>query len=142
VAPVCAWREYLQEEETLMLNYELLPGRKVLIVEPQAALEAADFKRLVQAVDPFIEQAGGLNGLMIYSDSFPGWDDFQALVSHIRFISNHHQAIRRVAFVTDSAVLTLLPRMASHFVAAEVRHFRHADREAALDWLSGEQGSA
>ncbi|MGD8618796.1 MAG: STAS/SEC14 domain-containing protein, partial [Gammaproteobacteria bacterium] len=88
--------------------------------EPQAALEAADFERLVQAVDPFIEQAGGLNGLMIYSDSFPGWDDFQALVSHIRFISNHHQAIRRVAFVTDSAVLTLLPRMASHFVTVSI----------------------
>jgi hypothetical protein len=122
----------------LMLNYELLSERKVLIVEPQAALEAADFERLVQAVDPFIERAGGLNGLMIYSDSFPGWDDFQALVSHIRFISNHHQAICRVAFVTDSMVLTFLPRIASHFVAAEVRHFHHADRDAALDWLSGE----
>ncbi len=121
-----------------MLDYELLPDRKVLIVEPQAALEAADFERLVQAVDPFIERAGELNGLMIYSNSFPGWDDFQALVSHIRFISNHHQAICRVAFVTDSAVLMMLPRIASHFVAAEVRHFRHADRDAALDWLSGE----
>ena len=120
-----------------MLNYELLPGRKVLVVEPQAALEAADFERLVQAVDPFIESSGGLNGLMIYSDSFPGWDDFHALVSHIRFISNHHQTIRRVAFVTDSAVLTLLPRLASHFGAAEVRHFRHTDREVALDWLAG-----
>jgi hypothetical protein len=123
-----------------MLDYELLPARKVLIVEPRAALEAADFRRLVQAVDPFIESAGGLNGLMIYSDSFPGWDDFQALLSHIRFISDHHQAIRRVAFVTDSAVLTLLPRVASHFVAAEVRHFRHADRDQALDWLSAEPG--
>jgi len=121
-----------------MLNYELLPGRKVLVVEPQAALEAADFERLVQAVDPFIERSGGLNGLMIYSDSFPGWDDFHALVSHIRFISNHHQAIRRVAFVTDSAVLTLLPRITSHFVVAEVRHFHHADRDTALDWLAGE----
>ena len=89
-----------------MLDYELLTDRKVLIVEPHAALEAKDFERLVQAVDPFIESAGGLNGLMIYSDSFPGWDDFQALVSHMRFISNHHQAVRRVAFVTDSAVLT------------------------------------
>jgi len=121
-----------------MLNYELLPERKILVVEPQAALEAVDFERLVRDVDPFIEKSGGLNGLMIYSDSFPGWDDFHALVSHIRFISNHHQAIRRVAFVTDSAVLTLLPRVASHFVAAEVRHFHHTDREAALDWLAGE----
>jgi len=122
-----------------MLNYELLPDRKVLIVEPQAALAVADFERLVQAVDPFIAQAGGLNGLLICSDSFPGWDDFQALLSHIRFISNHHRAIRRVAFVTDSAVLTLLPRLASHFVAAEVRHFRRVERQPALEWLSGEQ---
>jgi hypothetical protein len=121
-----------------MLDYELLPDRKVLIVEPRDALETADFERLVAAVDPFIEKSGGLNGLMIYSDSFPGWDDFQALLSHIRFIGQHHHAIRRVAFVTDSAVLTLLPQIASHFVAADVRHFRHADREAALDWLSGE----
>jgi len=37
-------------EVTLMLNYELLPARKVRIVEPQAALAAADFERLVQAV--------------------------------------------------------------------------------------------
>ena len=79
---------------------------------------------------------------MICSGSFPGWEDLHALVSHIRFISNHHQAIRRVAFVTDSAVLTLLPRLASHFVAAEVRHFCHVDRESALDWLSGERGDA
>jgi hypothetical protein len=121
-----------------MLNYDLLTDRKVLIVEPREALEAADFERLAHAVDPFIETAGGLNGLMIYSDSFPGWDDFHALISHIRFISDHHQAIRRVAFVTDSAVLTMLPRLASHFVAAEVRHFRHADRDAALDWLAPE----
>jgi len=125
-----------------MLNYELLPDRKVLIVEPQAALEAADFERLVQAVDSFIEKSGGLNGLMIYSDAFPGWDDFQAFVSHIRFISNHHQAICRVAFITDSMVLTLLPRVASQFVAAEVQHFRHADRDPALDWLSGECGDS
>jgi len=125
-----------------MLDFELLPERKVLIVEPQVALEAADFERLVEAVDPFIERTGGLNGLMIYSDSFPGWDDFHALISHIRFISNHHQAIRRVAFVTDSAVLTMLPRIASHFVAAEVRHFRHADRDVALDWLASQPDAA
>jgi hypothetical protein len=79
---------------------------------------------------------------MIYSDSFPGWDDFDALLSHIRFIRNHHQTIRRVAFVTDSAVLTMLPRIASHFVVAEVRHFRHADRDAALDWLAPEPDAA
>jgi len=121
-----------------MLDFELQPEHKVLIVTPRAALEAADFARMVRDVDPFIEREGGLNGLMIDSGSFPGWYDFHAMISHIRFISDHHRAIRRVAFVTDSPVLTLLPRLADHFVTAQVRHFRHADREAALDWLTEE----
>ena len=49
-----------------------------------------------------------------------------------------------VAFPAVFAVLYIgwvLPQVASHFVAAEVRHFCHADREAALDWLSPEQDS-
>jgi len=48
----------------------------------------------------------------------------------------HPRSIRRVAFVTDAPVLTLLPGLAEHFVAAQVRYFRHADREAATGWLA------
>ena len=36
----------MRQEDKRMLNYKLLPDRKVLIVEPQAVLEVADFERL------------------------------------------------------------------------------------------------
>jgi hypothetical protein len=37
--------------------------------------------------------------------------------------------------VSDSPVLSHLPQLASHFVAAAVRHFPEAERAGALAWL-------
>src|SRR5512134_804984 len=118
-----------------MLTHELLKDEGILILRPQAALEAADFEALVKEVDPYIEAHGRLRGLLIEAESFPGWQDFAALLSHFRFIRDHHRFIARVAAVSDSPLLSFGPHIASHFVAAEVRHFNIADREQALDWV-------
>ncbi len=120
-----------------MLNHELLQDEKILIVTPDGPLESSDFARLAKEIDPFIEEKSNLNGLMIYTDSFPGWNDFGALVSHLKFVKNHHQRIERVAAVTDSGFLSILPRIAKHFVSAEIRHFDFRDKEHALNWLKG-----
>ena len=42
---------------------------------------------------------------------------------------------RRVAAVTDSGFLSVLPRFAAHFVRAEIKHFPYSDKQQALDWL-------
>jgi hypothetical protein len=34
---------------------------------------------------------------MIYTKSFPGWESFGALVSHLKFVADHHQKIERIA---------------------------------------------
>ena len=98
----------------------------MLVVTPEGPLEATDFQVLAQAVDPYIKEKGKLNGLMIYVESFPG--------------KNHHQNIRKVAAVTDSGFLSILPHVADHFVHADVRHFDYRDRESALDWLKSRNG--
>jgi hypothetical protein len=118
-----------------MISFELLRDEGILVVEPKGRLEAADFAALTREVDPYIEAEGGLRGLMIQSESFPGWGDFGALISHLRFVRDHHHKIARVAAVTDSAFLSIAPRIASHFVQAEVQHFEFGEREAALAWL-------
>lgn len=120
-----------------MLRHELLPEYGVLVVEPEGPLQSADFEALAKIVDPYIEQHGGLKGLMIAAPSFPGWASFGALVNHIRFVKDHHRKIARVAAVTDSGFLAVLPRVANHFVDAKVRHFADGDRKAALAWLAG-----
>ena len=118
-----------------MLINEVMLDEKILIITPEGSLETTDFERLALEVDPYIEAMGTLNGLMIYSESFPGWENFATLVSHMKFVKEHHNNIKKVAAVTDSGFLSILPRVANHFVQAEVKHFSHKDKDLALDWL-------
>lgn len=55
-----------------MIKHELLRSKGLLIVEPQAPLAVEDFAALVKEVDPYIEQQGQLQGLLICVASFPG----------------------------------------------------------------------
>ena len=119
-----------------MIKHQLLRDQGILIVTPEGPLESADFEKLAQEVDPYIEEKGMLNGLMIYTEKFPGWDDFAALVSHFKFVKNHHQKIKKVAAVTDSGFVSIAPRLANHFVQADIRHFDYPDKESALEWLN------
>jgi hypothetical protein len=118
-----------------MISHELLEDAGILIVSPEGPLETKDFDQLAKQVDPYLEQKGQLNGLMIQAESFPGWHDFGGLISHLRFVRGHHQHIKKVAAVSDSTFLTIMPKVAQHFVAAEIRHFDYDERGAALIWL-------
>jgi hypothetical protein len=117
------------------LRFELDREKGVLILEPHDELEAEDFRRVAAEVDPYIEKAGGLAGIVIVAEDFPGWDDFAAFTSHFRFVREHHRHIRRVAVVSDDRFLSVLPRMARVFVDAEVRSFASSERDAALSWV-------
>ena len=118
-----------------MIDAQLLRDKGILVVAPVGKLQSEDFEKLRLLADPYIEQHGGLNGLLIETESFPGWADFSSMLSHIRFVSNYQAKIERVAAVTDSGFLAILPKVAAYFVSAEVRHFDYKDRDAALSWL-------
>lgn len=118
-----------------MIEHELLVDDKILIVRPTDALEKADFTKLSQLVDPFIQSHGQLHGLMIYVESFPGWDSFAALIGHLQFVRDHHRKIGRVAAVTDSGFLKIMPTIADHFTQAEIKLFSYGLKEEALQWL-------
>jgi hypothetical protein len=122
-----------------MLKYELNHAEGILIIRPNGPLESTDFEKLVQEVDPYIIEKGKLNGLMIYAKSFPGWDNFAAFLSHMKFVKNHHQKIKKIAAVTDSSFLSIMPQVASHFVKAEIKHFDYDDKDAALNWLRADK---
>jgi len=118
-----------------MLTHQLLRKEGILLIRPDGPLESFDFTSVAKVVDPYIEQTGGLRGIMVEAESFPGWDNFAALLSHLRFVRDHHRFIGKVAAVSDSAVLSIAPHIAKHFVKAEFRHFTANDRESALAWL-------
>jgi hypothetical protein len=115
-----------------------LPARlrgSVLYARLSGPLAAEDFARLAGAVDPHIEAKGGLAGIVVEADGFPGWDSFGALVSHLRFVRSHHERVGKVAIVTDSALGDVAERLASHFVSAEIKHFPAGQAAAAESWI-------
>lgn len=125
-----------------MLEAKLMREDGVLVLIPSGTPDAVDFERLHLLVDPYIEKQGVLNGVMIYAAASPGWEDFLSLLSQLRFIDEHRQSIRRVAAVTDSGFLSILPQIGNYFVDAEVRHFQYDDHQVAMEWLKGASGQA
>lgn len=119
-----------------MVHHELQSDRGILILKPLGPLEADDFAAITQDADAFIERQGSLNGLMIVAEKFPGWEDVQGFVAHLKFVRDHHKKIKKVAFVSDSKFFEFVPRLANHFVSAEVKHFDSWDERSALEWLT------
>ncbi|RZU02714.1 STAS/SEC14 domain-containing protein [Rivibacter subsaxonicus] len=119
-----------------MIEHTLDRAHSVLYLRPISALEQADFEQLAKSVDPYIEETGGLAGLIIEAPKFPGWESFGAMAAHFRFVRDHHRRIRKIALVTDSALGNVAERLASHFVAAEIRHFASGELDAARQWVT------
>ena len=120
-----------------MLNVELSKENRIAILTPEGALKKDDFELAGRQIDPLIEASGKLNGLIIHTEKFPGWDSFGALASHLKFVRDHHREIRRIAFVTDSPIGNLAEKMSSHFVVAEIRAFAYGELEQAQEWVLG-----
>ena len=119
-----------------MLNVKLDEAKGIVILEPDGELSQADFQQVANIVDPYLEKSGNLNGIIIYTKSFPGWDSFSALITHIKFVKEHHKKISHVAFVTDSPIGIFAEHIASHFVNAEVKSFAFSELEKSKKWVS------
>ena len=119
-----------------MLRHELLQEKGILIIRPEAPLEAADFQKVARQIDPHIEANGKLHGVMIDAESFAGWDDCAAIMAHFKFVRDHQKNIERIAIVTDAGSLSFASRIVSHFVRAEVRQFPCSLKNEAMTWLA------
>jgi len=119
-----------------MLSVEVDEARGIVTLQPDGALSAADFAAATRIVDPYIEADGVLHGVIIHSEHFPGWDSFASLLSHIRFVRDHHQQVARVALVTDSAIANLAERLGGHFIHAEIRAFHYSQLAEAREWIA------
>lgn len=118
-----------------MLNVTLDKKDAMVMLEPYGTLCKDDFDIAVKIIDPFIQKHGKLDGLIIYTESFPGWEDFAALSRHITFVKKHHQKIKRLAFVTNSSVGSVAETIASYFVKAEIKNFTFEQLDEAKSWI-------
>ncbi len=105
------------------------------LIEPQGPLSKEDFAAIASQIDPVIESEGALDGLIIKTRDFPGWQGLGDIIEHFRFVKNHHRVIKNIALVTDAGVGERLPGIVGHFVEAEVKHFEFDNYEAAVEWI-------
>ncbi len=118
-----------------MLKIILNEKEALAILQLEGALSSKDFEHAVEVIDPFLEKNGQLNGIIIYTEHFPGWDSFTSLVRHLKFIKNHHEKVTHLAFVTDSIIGEFAIKIGSHFVAAEVKIFPYKALDNAKNWV-------
>ena len=118
-----------------MLNVQLNQETGVVVLEPNGSLTKSDFESAATVIDPYIAEAGKLNGIIIHAKSFPGWDSFAALVTHLKFIKAHHRKVTCIAFVTDSPIGDIAETLAGHFVKARVKEFDFDELEKAINWI-------
>lgn len=122
----------------MMLHVKLDEIKGIAILEPNGALSENDFKSAAKSIDSYIEKSGKLSGIIIQVKSFPGWDSFSALITHLKFIKEHHKKVSHVAFVTDSPLGGFAEHVGSHFVNAEVRSFSFNELENSIQWIIGD----
>lgn len=119
-----------------MLHVQIEKANLLAILTPEGALAKSDFELAAKKIDPLIEDAGELNGIIIHVEKFPGWGSFAAFSTHLNFVKQHHRQIRRVALVTDSTLVDFAEKLASHFVAAELKHFAYDRIDDAKAWIA------
>lgn len=119
---------------SLGLEYYLDQSTGVLRVELSAPLESEDFKELTHEVDSWLERGGALRAIVVHAAKFPGWENVGSMLSHIEFIRDHHQKIRRVALCMDGELPQIVSSVGQHFVAAELKNFPANSLEEAMDW--------
>lgn len=117
--------------------HRLLAESGVIVVEVKEPLRAQDFEAIAMTADSWLEAHGDLQGLVIHAREFPGWQNLPGLLGHLRFIRDHHRKVRRVALSADTKLAVLGPRIAEHFIAAEVKVFEFSELDRAVEWAAG-----
>jgi hypothetical protein len=118
-----------------MLSLNIDEENGIIMLEPKEALSKADFESAARIIDPYLEHNDNFIGLVVHAKSFPGWDSFAALISHLRFVKEHHKKFLRVAFSTNSAIGKFAESVARHFINAEIKNFSHQDLKKAKSWI-------
>ena len=130
-----SWLRSLPESATVFQR--LLPDLGIIVVEVKQALRAQDFDSLAFTADAWIEAHGDLQGLVIHAREFPGWENLGGFLRHVRFVREHHRKVKRIALAVESKLASLAPKIAEHFIQAEIKSFGYDELDSAIQWASG-----
>ena len=118
------------------MNINFDDQRSILSIKPTSALTAEDFNAISTVMDPYIAQHGMLKGVLIDTQSFPGWKNIDGFIAHMKFIKNHRTKVQKVALVTDSKMADFAMKIAGHIAKPDIKHFPYGQEALAKQWLA------
>lgn len=119
-----------------MLKVSIHEDSGIALLEPRGGLSRADVDAAGSEINSYLNTQSRLDGLIIHTESFPGWQSFAAFCSYLLFNGDHHKKIKKIAIVTDSSTGTLGDSLASHFIRSRIRYFPYSSLGDALIWTS------
>lgn len=130
-------RSWVCERDRANVEVEVDDDEGLLILRPSQdhGLTEYDFELISEIADNYLADHSNLNGILIISRNFPGWQGFSAMMSHMKFVHGHHRKIERIAVLTNSPLGKFADHVADHFVKAEIKSFEYDQYDDALNWL-------
>jgi hypothetical protein len=119
------------------VEHRLIPESGVVVVEASEPVRTTDVDALGLTVDAWLETHAELSGLVLHTTASLGWENIGGLLGYFGLVRDLHYKIGRMAVVVDGSVGTLAPRVAKHFVQAEVRGFTDEQFDDAVAWAAG-----
>jgi len=107
----------------------------ILRVEPAGSLSENDFEELAEALERLGDGDADLNGILIHTPEFPGYEEFGDLLAHVDFVREYGDRVPKVALCTDSPIGPLIESIGDLFADAEVERFGYDDQLEAEEWL-------
>ncbi|HHH10546.1 MAG TPA: STAS/SEC14 domain-containing protein, partial [Sorangium sp.] len=114
-----------------MLAISFDDQHRIFIIEPSGTLSKEDIQAISQQLNEYINQHDEVPGLLLHAAAFPGWKDFGTIFEHLHLVRDYEKLIPKIAVVSDSRALAMLPLLTDHFVTAQVRGFSEGRLEAA-----------
>lgn len=107
----------------------------ILEIRPTGTLSEHDFKSMAAELETIEKDQRTLNGILIRTENFPGYESFSDMLAHAEFIAEFRDRIPKVAVCTDSTVAGLMQVIGKVFTEGEVRKFDYGNRDEAEKWL-------
>lgn len=108
----------------------------LIIATARDKLADTDFKNLSDCIDEYINSTDRAPGIVLNAESLPHWKNSEALFAHIKLVRDHQEILPKVALVSDSAALSVMPHLVDIFVKAKLRHFPQSEFDKAVAWAA------
>lgn len=118
------------------MKIEKVERENVTVISPEQKISQQDIARLVETMNDYIHAHDKVPSLVIVTASPPMWENFDALKSHVSFIHERQKIVPKVAFVTDSVLLSLAQPLADIFTGAKIRRFKSEAYDDAVNWAA------